>query len=224
MLSSMRPIHTYQVKSAMGSNLYPLGITECEFKIGEKGYKNDFVICTNLTRPCILGIDFLRKHGIFAGWTSKGKFKLITQQKFLVESLKVLMNGPMIHNKQGLTISGRRLAIIDVLIDIDKFEVRPNFLLTNEHPNLVMIPMLHKVEGIKQKCIPLALLNLAEDESIFLKKGEVLGSLEPSSIEIGEIIKEDWSGPVESNEKENTEIPLEKKFITSPAEVNTRGR
>ena len=227
MLSSMRPIHTYQVKSATGSNLYPLGITECEFKIGKKSYKNDFVFCKNLTRPCILGIDFLRKHGIFAGWTSRGKFNLITQQEFLVESLEVLMNGSMIHNKQGLTIPGRRLAIINVSIDIDKtmndkmFEVRPSFLLTNEYPNLVMIPMLHRVEGIKQKCIPLALLNLAEDESIFLKKGEILGSLEPSSIEIGEIIKEDWSGPVESNEKENTEIPLEKKFITSLAEVNT---
>ena len=67
----------------------------------------------------------------------------------------------------------------------------------------------------------MALLNLAEDESIFLKRGEILGILEPSSIEIGEIMKEDCSGPVESHEKENTEIPLEKKFITSPAEVNT---
>ena len=138
------------------------------------------------------------------------------------------MNGPMIHNKQGLTIPGRRLAIINASIDIDKsmndqmFEVMPNFLLTNEYPNLVMIPMLHRIEGVKQKCISLALLNLAEDESIFLKRGEILGSLEASSIEIAEIIKEDWSGPVESNEKENTEIPLEKKFITSPAEVNTQ--
>ena len=101
------------------------------------------------------------------------------------------------------------------------FEVRPNFLLSSEHPNLVIIPMLHKVEGIKQKCIPLALLNLAEDESIFLKKGEIFGHLEPSSIEIGEIIKEDWSDPVESDEEENSKIPLEKNFITSPAEVNT---
>ena len=227
MLPSMRPIHTYQVRSATGSNLCPQGITECEFKIGEKGYKNDLLVCKNLTRPCILGIDFLRKPGIFAGWTPKGKFKLITQQEFLVESLKVLMNGPMIHNKQGITIPGRRLAIIDVSIDIDElmddqmFEVRPNFLLTSEHPNLVIIPMLHKVKGIKQKCIPLALLNLAEDETIFLKKGEILGHLEPSSIEIGEIIKQDWSDPVESDEEENTKIPLEKKFITSPAEVNT---
>ena len=79
-----------------------------------------------------------------------------------------------------------------MLIDDQIFEVRPNFLLSSEHPNLVIIPMLHKVEGIKQKCIPLALLNLAEDESIFLKKGEILRHLEPSSIKIGEIIKEDW--------------------------------
>ena len=35
-------------------------------------------------------------------------------------------------------------------------------------------------------------------------------------------MKEDWSDPVESDEEEeNTKIPLEKKFITSPAEVNT---
>ena len=133
----------------------------------------------------------------FAGWTPKGKFKLITQQEFLVESLEVLMDGPMIHNKQGITIPGRKLAIIDVSINIDEsmddqmFEVKPTFFLTNEHPNLVVISMLHKVKGIKQKCIPLALLNLAQDESIFLKKGEILGHLEPCSIEIGEIIKED---------------------------------
>ena len=101
------------------------------------------------------------------------------------------------------------------------FEVRPNILLTNEYPNLVIIAMLHKVWGINQKCIPLALLNLAEDESIFLKKGEILGHLEPCSIEIGEIIKEDWADTVESDEEENTKIPQEKKLITSPAEVNT---
>ena len=53
MLPLVRPIHTYQVRSATGSNLCPLSITECEFKIGEKDYKNDFVVCKNLKRPCI---------------------------------------------------------------------------------------------------------------------------------------------------------------------------
>ena len=60
------------------------------------------------------------------------------------------------------------------------FEVKPNCLLTNEYPNLVMIPMLHRAEGIKQKCIPLALLNLAEDESIFLKRGQIFLEKSPT--------------------------------------------
>ena len=78
MLPTMRSIYTYQVKSATGSNLCPMGITGCEFKIGDRDYKTDFVVCKNLTRPCILGIDFLTKHNIFAGWTAEGKFKLIS--------------------------------------------------------------------------------------------------------------------------------------------------
>ena len=199
MLPTMRNIYTYQVKSATGSNLCPMGITGCEFKIGDKGYKTDFVVCKNLTRPCILGIDFLRKHNIFAGWTAEGKFKLISQQEFLVESLEVLMDGPMIYNKQGVTIPGRKLAVIKVSIEIGEamdgqmFEVKPNFLLTSEHPNLVIMPMLHQVTREKQEYIPLTLLNLAEDEAVYLKKGEILGHLEPCPITIEEIVKEDWS-------------------------------
>ena len=62
------------------------------------------------------------------------------------------------------------------------------------------------------------MLNLAEEESIFLKKGEILGHLEPCPITIEEIIKEDWPDPVETDgEEENSKLPLEKKFITSPA-------
>ena len=36
MLPTTRPIHIYQVKSANGSNLCPIGITECQFKIWQK--------------------------------------------------------------------------------------------------------------------------------------------------------------------------------------------
>ena len=228
MLPTMRSTYTYQVKSATGSNLCPMGITGCEFKIGDKGYKTDFVVCKNLTRPCILGIDFLRRHNIFAGWTAEGKFKLISQQKFLVESLEVLMDGPMIYNKQRVTVPGRKLAVIKVSIEIDKtmdgqmFEVKPNFLLTNEHPNLIIMPMLHQVRGEKQECVPLTLLNLAEDDPIFLKKGEILGHLEPCPITIEEIIKEERPDSLETDgEEESSKSPLEKKFITSLAEINT---
>ena len=59
------------------------------------------------------------------------------------------------------------------------YEVKPN-LLTNEYLNLVVLPMLHVVQREKHDNIPVALINLNEDEKIFLKKGEILGYLEPS--------------------------------------------
>ena len=95
------------------------------------------------------------------------------------------------------------------------FEVKPNLLLTNE------VPMLHITQGKKHGCIPLALVNLNEDENIFLRKGEILGHLEPCSIEMNEILKEIWSEIKEMKGEENEAIPLENKFRTSPAEVNT---
>ena len=78
MLPATRSIHSFSIKSANGTNLCPIGITEYEFKIGTKEYKNDFIVCKNLVRPCILGTDFLRKHGIWTEWSPTGKFQLIS--------------------------------------------------------------------------------------------------------------------------------------------------
>ena len=133
----------------------------------------------------------------------------------------------MIHNRQGINIPGRNLAVVSILLDTKAlqenqvYEVKPNLLLTNEHPNLVVLPMLHLVQKEKHDSIPVALINLNEDERIFLKKGEILGCLEPSSIEITEIVKEKGSEISEEDEGEDESIPLQRKFITSPAEVNT---
>ena len=84
------------------------------------------------------------------------------------------------NSKQGITIPGRKLAVIVASIEIEEtmngqmFEVKPNFPLTDEHQNLVVMPMLHHVTGEKQEYIPLTLLNLAEDEIVYLKRGEIL--------------------------------------------------
>ena len=117
----------------------------------------------------------------------------------------------MIHNRQGINIPGRNLAVVSVLLDTkvlqenQVYEVKPNLLLTNEHPNLVVLPMLHLVQREKHDSIPVALINLNEDEKIFLKKGEILGCLEPSPIEVIEIVKEEDS---EIGEKDKERMSL----------------
>ena len=140
MLPATKTIHSCSIKSANGTNLCPIGITECEFKIGTKEYKNDFIVCKNLVRPCILGTDFFRKHGIWTGWSPTGKFQLISQQKFHVKSLEVLMEEPMIHNRQGINIPGRNLAVVSVLLDTKAlqenqvYEVKPTSYLQMSTP------------------------------------------------------------------------------------------
>ena len=129
----------------------------------------------------------------------------------------------MIHNRQGINMPGRNLAVVSVSLNSEAlqenqvYEIKPNILLTNEHPNLIVLPMLHPIKKEKYKTILVALINLNEDDTIFLKKGEILGCLEPSPIEVTEIIQEEHSDTGEEDES----IPLEKKFITSPAEVDT---
>ena len=58
----------------------------------------------------------------------------------------------MIHNRQGIDIPGRNLAVVSVLLDAKAlqenqvYEVKPNLLLTNEHPNLVALSAKGKVQ------------------------------------------------------------------------------
>ena len=68
-------------------------------------------------------------------------------------------------------------AQIEKHIEVGLYKVVPNFLLSNEYPELVLIPTLHNVEVTKLECIPFILLNLSE-ERISLRKGEILGHLE----------------------------------------------
>ena len=47
------------IKLATGSNLVPVGLVNCTFKLGKTEFNSEFIVCKNLTRPLILGRDFL---------------------------------------------------------------------------------------------------------------------------------------------------------------------
>ena len=47
------------VRLATGSNLTPLGLINCSFELGKVRFNSYFIVCRNLTRPLILGRDFL---------------------------------------------------------------------------------------------------------------------------------------------------------------------
>ena len=62
---------------ASGQNMGIAGDVRVTFKIGRKySFTHKFVVCENLTRPFILGADFMSQHYMKLGWAS-GKEKNI---------------------------------------------------------------------------------------------------------------------------------------------------
>ena len=58
-LTKTQFVQNISVRSATGSNLVPIGIVHCTFELGKIKFNGDFIVCKNLTRPLILGRDFL---------------------------------------------------------------------------------------------------------------------------------------------------------------------
>ena len=58
-LAKIHLLQNINVKSATGSNLVPVGMVNCIFKLGGSKFSSKFIVCKNLTRPLILGRDFL---------------------------------------------------------------------------------------------------------------------------------------------------------------------
>ena len=220
-------MHKLQVRTASGSSLCPTGTITCDFKLGKQPFSFKFIVCRGLSRPCILGLDFLRKYKIGIGWSPNGKFQLGLHQQVLVESIKVYMSGPTLQTRQCITIPSRSLMVLNAKATIDKHmeegfhKVVPNFLLSNEHPELVLIPTVHNVEITKIECIAYILLNLSE-EAMFLRKGEILRHLEKEDITIGEITTETMLQCKDmESEKLNCGDSLKKMFIASPVSDDT---
>ena len=67
-------------RSATGSNLSPLGMINCSFELGKIRFNSDLIVCRNLTRPLILGRDFLIQNHITVRYANDGKCILDYQQ------------------------------------------------------------------------------------------------------------------------------------------------
>ena len=93
MLPDLRQIYNIDIKSASGSKIKTTGINTCTFSIGKHHYTFDFVVCKNLSRPFILGIDFLRQNLMDTCWTASGKFGLRNHKTILIESLETSLTG-----------------------------------------------------------------------------------------------------------------------------------
>ena len=109
------------------------------------------------------------------------------------------------------------------------YEIEPSQYLNEKYPNLCLIPMIHNVDIHKTENVPLVVINLSSDD-VYLSKGETMDFMQNQLLDISEIMTETSTEPspivIEDKDKEvlheqegEVTTDLEKKFITSPADI-----
>ena len=228
-MDSICSIVNTHVRSATGSNLSPLGIVNCTLKLGNTTFVNDFIVCQNLTRPLILGKDFLMKNHITVRYAENGKCILNFQQEEMVAALDVT-NTLQLKTSTSILLPGRTLAVIQVNSELNLeqigqiYEVQPNEVLSDKYPNINVVPMIHNVDTYIPDTVPMVIINFSIDD-ISISKGEIMGFLQSQSIDISEIRTETATEPSpigigEDDVKEVSQNQEEKKFIISPANID----
>ena len=153
----------------------------------------------------------------------------------MIASLNV-EDKPQLSLTASMILPGRTLAIIQVNNDLEPkqsgqiYEIEPNYFLTEEYPNLYIVPMIHNVDIHKTENVPLVVINFLGDD-ISLLKGEIMGFMQNQSLDISEIVTETSMEPSPILLEEDNDIEVlqdkkeeiiseskEKKFITSPVD------
>ena len=65
------------VVTATGTSMDPIGFTQCTFFINGRSFTQKFIVCTNQTRPVILGKDFTARNCIGVIWTKQGSRRMV---------------------------------------------------------------------------------------------------------------------------------------------------
>ena len=126
-----------------------------------------------------MGRDFLIQNQISVRYSENGRCILDHKQQELVAAVNVEMK-PHLILANSMTLPGRTLAVMYMNNNLSPeqsghlYEIKPKYLLTNEYPNLPILPLIHNVDLHKTENVPLVVINPSTD-SIYLSKGEVMG-------------------------------------------------
>ena len=128
------------VVGANDTSLGAIGKINCEIEIGKKRFKQNFLVCENLTRSLILGVDFAKQHAAGVHWTKRNSFVLTINGKTVAET-KELHNKAALSLKKRTKLPPRSCAVVDVDINTtstDKVQLVPDEYCITSNQNMYM--------------------------------------------------------------------------------------
>ena len=114
-------LHGLRVVSASGEDISLKGMTKLQITINGTTFEHNFLICRNITKPLIIGLDFLRRYKIGTTWNDEGKFSLQYKNKILIQSIEKTFRDekPQIKTKSCIEIPGKSIVVVHGRVTIN---------------------------------------------------------------------------------------------------------
>ena len=174
-----------------GTSLGAIGRINCEIEISRKRFKQTFLVCENLTRSLILGVDFAKQHAAGVHWTKYNSFVLTIDGETVAET-KELHNKAAVSLKKRTKLPPRSCAVVDVDINTtstDKVQLVPDEYCIASNPNMYMYNLFADLsEKTKDSVTLFVIVNLSNEQYLEFPENHVVAFTEKDDTE-GEVFK-----------------------------------
>ena len=179
------------VVGANGTSLEAIGKINCEIVIGKKNFRQTFLVCENLTRSLILGLDFTKQHAAGVHWTKHNSFVLTIEGETVAET-KELHNKAAISLKKRTKLPPRSCTVADMDINTtstDKVQLIPDEYCIASNPNTYMYNLFADLsERTKDSVTPFVIVNLSNDQYLEFPENHIVAFVEKDNTE-GEVFE-----------------------------------
>ena len=169
-----------------GSDLGSMGTVQLTLRIGSSKVTQDFIVCRELRRNIILGVDFAKRNCAGIQWTTNRTRVLLLNGIKAVEVEEDELGIPVTVSYH-VKIPPRHNAVFEVNIhaEIQGTQViMGNKHLLEKHPNMYQHEIAMMAEENSGRFPLLAITNLDHVKTLHLAKGEVVGFARPESSEV----------------------------------------
>ena len=165
------------VVGANGTSLGVIGKINCEIEIGAKTFRQTFLVCENLTRSLILGVDFAKQHAAGVHWTKHNSFVLTIDGETVAET-KELHNKAAVSLKRRTKLPPRSCSVVDVDINTtstDKVQLVPDEYCITSNPNMYVYNLCADLsEKTQDSVTPFVKVNLSNDQYLEFPENHVV--------------------------------------------------
>ena len=218
------------VNMASRQNMGVAGDVQVNFKIGRKySFTHRFVVCENLTRPFILGANFMSQHYMKLGWAPGKKRTLGYLDETIAMASQEVTNEPLVL-RNSIRIPARNCAVVPAYcaqMFSGKVTAVPCDELKQEFPNIYLeLMQMDNTEGKSHDTIPYMIVNLDYHDTVYIKKDTPVAYIHEEDVsceymEVNEIVEStqgiNWQPP------HNCKI-VKSDLVYSPAQITEHHR